>query len=85
MKLQNEHEITGFLNVEGVVKTIALERFDNGLALILEDFGGVTLERLFAKHRPSIREFLEYAIRITKALGQMYEVEDLACTDLIAS
>jgi serine/threonine protein kinase len=37
-RLRHEYKILQSLNLEGVVKPLALEKCNNGLALILEDF-----------------------------------------------
>src|SRR5262245_31866319 len=44
-RLKNEYEIARSLSVSTVVKPLALETYHGIPALILEDFGGVSLER----------------------------------------
>ncbi len=38
-QLKNEYELTRSLNVEGVVKVYDLVKFQNQMAIVLEDFG----------------------------------------------
>jgi PAS domain S-box-containing protein len=68
-----EYEITHKLNLEGVVRPYGLERYNNSLILILEDFGGESLKRLMNAQRFSLKEFLTIAIQIADSLGQIHQ------------
>ncbi len=43
---RQEYDITRNLNIEGVIKAYGLEKYQNTLVIILEDFGGESLARL---------------------------------------
>ncbi|NEO87127.1 MAG: serine/threonine-protein kinase PknK [Spirulina sp. SIO3F2] len=43
VQFRNQYAIARNLNIEGIVKPIALERYEDRYALIMEDFGGVAL------------------------------------------
>ncbi|MEP0754824.1 hypothetical protein NDA03_21650 [Trichocoleus sp. Lan] len=45
-RLRHEYKILLPLDIEGVVKSLALENYNNGLALVLEYFDGESLEKL---------------------------------------
>ncbi|WP_414579087.1 AAA family ATPase [Anabaena sp. CCY 9402-a] len=50
-QFKNQYAITNILNVPGVVRIYSLENFQNRLALILEDFGGISLKEYTALRR----------------------------------
>lgn len=68
---RQEYEITRNLNnVEGVINTYGLEKYQNTLLMILEDFGGQSLDKF---HSPlEISKFLALAIQITEILGEIH-------------
>jgi predicted ATPase/serine phosphatase RsbU (regulator of sigma subunit) len=76
---RQEYEITKSLNLDGVIKTYGLEKYQNTLVIVLEDFGGESLNALPLTTsqrergcRPPISEFLSLAIQIADALGQIH-------------
>ena len=68
---RQEYEITRNLNIEGVINTYGLEKYQNTLMIVLEDFGGQSLKDLF-KSPLDIAEFLALAIQITEILGEIH-------------
>jgi len=68
---RQEYEITRHLNIEGVIKTYGLEKYQNTLMIVLEDFGGNSLKQLF-KSPLDISQFLSFAIQITEILGEIH-------------
>ena len=68
-----EYELVNTLNGEGTVKAYPLEKYQNGLALILEDFGNYSLQDLLQhKKKLATEEFLSIALRITEALEKIH-------------
>ena len=67
-----EYDITCNLNLEGVIKTYGLEKYQYSLLMVLEDFGGESLTRLFKNRKLHLEEFLILAIRITEILGKIH-------------
>jgi len=67
-----EYEIINRLNLAGVAQAYGLEPYQNGLVLILEDFGGESLQRLMQTHEFQLTEFLEIAIATTEILSQVH-------------
>jgi predicted ATPase/signal transduction histidine kinase len=43
-QFRNQYTITKNLNLPGVIKTYSLENYRNGYALVMEDFGGISLQ-----------------------------------------
>jgi predicted ATPase/WD40 repeat protein/GAF domain-containing protein/tRNA A-37 threonylcarbamoyl transferase component Bud32 len=71
-RYKQEYEITHKLNLEGVVKAYSLERHQNKLAIVFEDFGGESLRILLKRRKLILKEFLQLAIAITDALGNLH-------------
>ncbi len=44
-QFRNQYNITKNLNLPNIIKTYSLENYCNGYALIMEDFGGISLDR----------------------------------------
>jgi serine/threonine protein kinase len=43
-QFRNQYNITKNLNLPGIIKTYSLENYYNSYALIMEDFGGISLD-----------------------------------------
>ncbi|MDJ0798467.1 MAG: trifunctional serine/threonine-protein kinase/ATP-binding protein/sensor histidine kinase [Calothrix sp. MO_167.B12] len=78
-RLKHEYQITANLDLEGIVKLLRLETHQNRLALIFEDFGGISLDKFLhinSKDKGEGREisplsletFFSIALQLTKAL-----------------
>ena len=72
--LRQEYAITQDLNCEGVVKYYALENYRHSFALILEDFGGQSLNQLLKTQTLSILDFLVIAISLTQTIIELHQV-----------
>ena len=72
-KFKREYELLQKLRpLEGVIEAYSLEKHDYGLAIILEDFGGLSLARARAGRPLPLGEFLPLAIKIAGSLGQIH-------------
>lgn len=65
-KYKLEYEISRNLNIPGIIKSYCLEKYNNSLAIIFEDFGGESLNKLITQQKLSILNFLNVAIGITE-------------------
>ncbi len=75
VQFRNQYLITKNIQIEGIVQPIALESCGNGLALIMEDDGSISLSEELksrADQRISLEEFLTIAIKLTKILEGLY-------------
>ncbi len=70
-RYKQEYEITRSLTLDGVVKAYDLQRYQNSIAILLEDFGGESLKILMAR-KFTLKEFLTIAIKITESLGAIH-------------
>ncbi|WP_448265683.1 PAS domain-containing protein [Nostoc sp. DSM 114159] len=76
-RYRQEYKITRSLNLEGVVKAYSQQEYQRTLVIILEDFGGESLEQWMHK-RPDmfcpmpLSQFLSLAIALTDILGRIH-------------
>ncbi|NEO98098.1 MAG: AAA family ATPase [Symploca sp. SIO2E9] len=71
-RYKQEYEINRSLNLDGVVRAYGLEKYQNTLVMVLEDFGGESLKLLLNERKFNLREFLALAIPITEILGEIH-------------
>jgi PAS domain S-box-containing protein len=75
-RYKQEYQITRSLNLEGVIKAHSQQEYQRTLVILLEDFGGESLERWMHK-RPDfspmpLSAFLRLAIDLTGILGRIH-------------
>ncbi|URD48701.1 AAA family ATPase [Chroococcidiopsis sp. CCNUC1] len=76
-RYKQEYEITRSLNLSGVVKAYSQQDYQRTIAILLEDFGGESIER-WMQQRPEefcpmpLASFLRLAIDITEILGRIH-------------
>jgi predicted ATPase/signal transduction histidine kinase/tRNA A-37 threonylcarbamoyl transferase component Bud32 len=71
-RYRQEYEITHSLNLDGVIQTYGLEPYQRTLAIVLEDFGGLSLKDCFKGQAVPLEKFLDLAVQIVKTLGQIH-------------
>jgi len=69
---QQEYEITNGLDLSGVINTYGIEKYQNTLVIVLEDFGGESLKQVMINRQFTITEFLVFAIQIADILGNVH-------------
>jgi predicted ATPase/signal transduction histidine kinase/DNA-binding NarL/FixJ family response regulator/tRNA A-37 threonylcarbamoyl transferase component Bud32 len=73
-RLKHEYKILETLvNIEGIVKPLGLETYHNGLALILSDFGAISLKDYISDRSLELSEFLNIAIQLGSTLAQLHQ------------
>ncbi|MEG4115080.1 MULTISPECIES: AAA family ATPase [unclassified Microcoleus] len=76
-RYKQEYEITCSLNLEGVIKVYSQQAYQRTLVMVVEDFGGESLEKL-RQELPQLycpmplTEFLRLAIQVTEILGSIH-------------
>jgi serine/threonine protein kinase len=62
VQFRNEYTIIKNLNIAGIIKTYGLENYENGYALVMEDFGGISLQEKsrYGKQRGRIKRIFYY-------------------------
>jgi serine/threonine protein kinase len=76
VRYKKEYEITRSLNLEGVIKAYAQKEYQRTLLILLEDFGGESIER-WIRQQPGfspmpLSMFLPLAIALTDILGRIH-------------
>ncbi|MBW4511762.1 MAG: AAA family ATPase [Scytonematopsis contorta HA4267-MV1] len=76
-RYKQEYEITSCLNLEGVVKAYSQQEYQRTLVIILEDFGGESLEQWMQRIPKTfcpmpLSNFLRLAIDLTDILGRIH-------------
>ncbi|MDZ8256834.1 ATP-binding sensor histidine kinase [Nostoc sp. ChiQUE01b] len=76
VQFRNQYTIAKNLNSPLIIQTYSLESYQNGYALVMEDFGGISLKEYFAAvergYIASLQEFLEIAIALCNTLDIFY-------------
>jgi predicted ATPase/signal transduction histidine kinase len=70
---RNQYAIAKNLELPGIIKPLGLENFGQGVALILEDFGGISLTEYTAGSPLPLEQFFPIAIAIAQTLQGLYE------------
>ncbi|WP_445626394.1 AAA family ATPase [Nostoc sp. DSM 114167] len=73
LSFRNQYTIVKNLNSPLIVQTYSLEPYQNGYALVMEDFGGISLKEWRVRgNLQSLQEFLEIAIALCNTLDILY-------------
>lgn len=72
-QIRHEFELTRELGLTGSVRPYELIKYNNGLALVLEDVGGESLKNLISRRKLSLNSFLKIAMQLTSAIGELHE------------
>ena len=81
LQFRNQYVITKSIDLPGIVKPLALENYRRGLALVMEDFGGISLKDYTNSsgemgnkegQTPSPDEFFNIAIQLAQTLAGLY-------------
>ena len=72
VRYRQEYYITHHLNIEGICRALSLEKYQNTVIIVFEDFGGESLKVWITHHQFNLEEFLEIAIATTESLRQIH-------------
>ena len=80
VQFRNQYSIAKNIEHSGIVKHLSLEAYRNGFALVMEDFGGISLAEYITndtfgvqgKFTNCLAEFLQVAIQICSTLADIY-------------
>ncbi|MCP4132042.1 MAG: SpoIIE family protein phosphatase [bacterium] len=70
-RFKQEYNLIRKIDIDGVIKTYEILEYDNKIALVLEDFNGISLENLDKKME--LKLFLLIAINLSNALGHLHK------------
>lgn len=71
-RYKQEYEILRSLDLEKVVKSYGLEKYENTLFIVIEDFGADSLKILTAQRKLGLEEFLSIAVKSSEGLRQIH-------------
>jgi predicted ATPase/signal transduction histidine kinase len=72
VQFRNQYIITKKLDFSGIIQTYSLIPYQNGYALVMEDFQGISLKDYYASVKISLQEFLITAISLCDILDFLY-------------
>ncbi|MEG4817312.1 AAA family ATPase [Microcoleus sp. K5-D4] len=74
VQFRNQYTIAKNLHLPGIIETYSLETYQNSYALVMEDFGGISLKewRQQRETGPTLIEFLQVAIDLSNILDILY-------------
>ncbi|HEY9596601.1 MAG TPA: serine/threonine-protein kinase PknK, partial [Cyanophyceae cyanobacterium] len=71
-RYKQEYEITRSLKIDGVIKAYNLLPYESTLAMVLEDFGGQSLDMVMKSQTFELSDFLAIAIQIAKIIDKIH-------------
>ncbi|BAY78129.1 multi-sensor signal transduction histidine kinase [Nostoc linckia NIES-25] len=74
LSFRNQYTIAKNLHSSSIIQTYSLEPFQNGYILVMEDFGGISLNDYFVQNQSVafLKEFLVIAIALCDTLNILY-------------
>ncbi|MEO1433549.1 MAG: serine/threonine-protein kinase PknK [Cyanobacteria bacterium J06633_8] len=74
LQFRNQYTIAKNLNIPGIIRPYSLEAYQNAYALVMEDFGGISLrEYIKTKNITSIEDILSITLQITDILHVIHQ------------
>ncbi len=68
-----EYEILNRITGEGIIDVYGVEKYNNNVAIILEDIGGESVDKVLQSTKVGINEKLSLAIQMTNSLIQIHQ------------
>ena len=74
VQFRNQYTIAKNINCPNIISTYSLESYNNGYALVMEDFGGISLKQWIGKESGlSLEDFLQIAIDLCNTVNILYQ------------
>jgi predicted ATPase len=73
VQFRNQYAIAKNLPIAGIIHPLSLESFGNSYALIMEDWGGVSLEKYIQQQPLDLDETLAIALQLADLLHDLYQ------------
>jgi predicted ATPase/signal transduction histidine kinase len=71
LQFRNQYTIAKALEIPGIIRTYSLESYNNSYALVMEDYGGISLREYLQVHPINIKEFLTLALQLADILHSL--------------
>ncbi|MBN4002869.1 AAA family ATPase [Nostoc sp. LPT] len=73
VQFRNQYAIAKNLDIPGIIKPYSLEAYHNGYALVMEDFGGISLRQFTLGKTLTLEQFLPIALQLLDTLHQLHQ------------
>jgi predicted ATPase/signal transduction histidine kinase len=73
IQFRNQYTIAKNLNISGIISSYSLETYRNSYALVMEDFGGVSLQEYTRHQNLNFLQVLEIALQLTDILHDLHQ------------
>ncbi|MBD2496013.1 AAA family ATPase [Nostoc sp. FACHB-280] len=73
VQFRNQYTVTKNLPIAGIVQPLSLESVGNSYALVMEDFGSISLEQYLQQQPLSLNETLVIAIQLAEILHHLHQ------------
>ncbi|MBC1223511.1 serine/threonine-protein kinase, partial [Nostoc sp. UCD120] len=73
LQFRNQYTIAKNLNISTIVRPHSLEAYRNGYALVMEDFGGISLREYAKNQSLELVEFLTIALQLSNILHELHQ------------
>ncbi len=73
VQFRNQYAITKNLSIGGIIQPLSLETFGNGYALVMPDWGGISLDKYIQQQSLDLTEKLAIALQITDILHELHQ------------
>ncbi|MGB3402849.1 MAG: serine/threonine-protein kinase PknK, partial [Microcoleaceae cyanobacterium] len=73
LQFRNQYIITKNLNIPGIVHPESLEPYRNSAILVMEDYGGISLQQYVKKQSLSLVDILNLAIQLAQSLHELHQ------------
>ena len=71
-RYKQEYQLMRSLELPGIITAYDLQAYQNTLVIVLEDFGGESLDKLYKHTQLSLPQFLPLFIQVSDNLGQLH-------------
>lgn len=73
LHFRNQYTITKNLRLSGIIEPYSLEVYGNSYALVMEDFGGISLKEYIKIARIELNDFLRIGLCLSDILYELYQ------------
>ncbi|MEH2235379.1 ATP-binding sensor histidine kinase [Nostoc sp.] len=73
VQFRNQYAIAKNLDIPGIIKPYSLEAYNNGYALVMEDFGGISLREFTQGKTLTLEQFIPIALQLLDILHQLHQ------------
>ncbi|QFS50060.1 hypothetical protein [Nostoc sphaeroides] len=77
VQFRNQYAIAKNLPLAGIIQPLSLEQFGNGYALVMADWGGISLETYIQQQPLDIADILGIAIQLADILHELRDFQKI--------